>query len=137
MRAESKEASAGSYGSVNVSRGEEALFGQLAGAMRQVSLALASIEDAQARVTSVMEESRLDDSIASGQTTPPAMDEQGRTPHTAWLVSVFERVANENLALRTLYQDLAMETLTEQRERHTGLRITESIPDAFVAHPGR
>jgi hypothetical protein len=104
-----------------VSRGEEALFGELAPAMRRLSEMLAGVEDAQSYVAELMERSRAaDDALAGAGSKGHPRDERGRGPHTAWLVTVFERVNDEHRAVRALYQELAGEALERWTERQRG-----------------
>lgn len=121
----------GRYGG-KVSRGEEALFGGLAAPMRQLSVALAALEDAQAQVVEVMEASRQADSISAGQVNPPRVDVQGRGETTQWLVSVFESVNAQHVGVRELYRTLAHEVLGHELEHHRGLRITGDTAGATL-----
>lgn len=114
---------------MHVSRGEEALYGEMAPALRYLQTMLGNAEDAQTEIVKLMEASREGDSLATGRTNFDAeregFDSQGRSPHTQWLVSVFETVNALHRDVRQLYQELSFET---QRRWMDDTREAEAVP---------
>jgi hypothetical protein len=93
----------------NVSRGEEALFGPMAAAMRHLAGVVANIEDAQAEVVTLVEQSRDADEFSVNPSIE--LDDMGRSEGTRWLIDVFERINDYHRKIRVIYQDVAGETL--------------------------
>lgn len=73
-----------------VSYQEELLYGAYAPALRQLGNAVQAAESATDLIRDLRDASADVDRISAGKTYPPSLDDQGRTPHTAWLDDVYE-----------------------------------------------
>jgi hypothetical protein len=105
---------------VKVSKQEEILYGMYAPLVRRLGNAAAIAEEASEEAARILRESREADGATLG-----AKDEQGRSPHTAWLDEVFRMAFDSSQGAQNAFRRVAEQTAREVERWRRGLAREE------------
>ena len=113
---------------VKISRQEESLYGFMAPVVRHLGNALTAAENARTEAINRLTDSQEADSHASIP-AKAAQDEQGRSEHTVWMDSVYERLYVLERSARDTLHEIAAEALEAERKMRS---VVASVPAVDV-----